>query len=340
MNAMTSIWIGAALPISPARMAEILQSFHLPVDPMRALLRKESARGFFNHDGALPRRFEPHHLPAEIQQAIGWAGGWRQAFAIKPGYRKRLFREALEIDEEATLQACSWGGPQIMGWHFRTIGFPNARAMVAAFAASAEAQVRAVAALIVSMGLAAAMRAHDWLALAAYNGTGRREEYARELEACYRAVTGERSPEVLRLGSEGESVAVLQSALGLPPDRVFGQETAQAVRRAQARLGVPADGIVGAVTWAALQSAAPTSSPVPQPRAQASAGEHLLNAASKATALATSGAVAVTQIEGVAGGVLDRLSPGVQEGVIVGGLLLALAAGVAWYLSRGRRATG
>ncbi len=67
---------------------------------------------------------------------------------------------------------------------------------------------------------------------------------------------------VLRLGSEGDEVVVLQQALsgrGYPVsvDGAFGSATVLAVRHYQAAMGMPDDGIVGAKTWAGLQANSP-----------------------------------------------------------------------------------
>lgn len=56
----------------------------------------------------------------------------------------------------------------------------------------------------------------------------------------------------LRLGSKGEDVKVLQRALGLSDDGIFGVKTDALVRAFQVKHGLTADGIVGAKTWAAL----------------------------------------------------------------------------------------
>jgi peptidoglycan hydrolase-like protein with peptidoglycan-binding domain len=59
--------------------------------------------------------------------------------------------------------------------------------------------------------------------------------------------------------SQGRQVEMLQEALGIPADGVYGPETEQAVRSFQASRGLPVDGIVGPATIAALRSHARAS---------------------------------------------------------------------------------
>jgi peptidoglycan hydrolase-like protein with peptidoglycan-binding domain len=62
---------------------------------------------------------------------------------------------------------------------------------------------------------------------------------------------------VLSPGSEGRQVRLLQRALGIPVDGVYGPETEAAVRRFQATRGLTVDGIVGPLTSRALAVQAP-----------------------------------------------------------------------------------
>jgi cell wall-associated NlpC family hydrolase len=57
---------------------------------------------------------------------------------------------------------------------------------------------------------------------------------------------------MLQRGSQGESVAAVQRALGIPADGEFGPVTRAAVRRFQAAHGLEVDGIVGPITSRAL----------------------------------------------------------------------------------------
>ncbi len=58
--------------------------------------------------------------------------------------------------------------------------------------------------------------------------------------------------QTLRLGSRGQDVRILQQALALHVDGIFGPVTEEAVKFFQTRKSLVADGIVGPNTWAVL----------------------------------------------------------------------------------------
>lgn len=57
---------------------------------------------------------------------------------------------------------------------------------------------------------------------------------------------------ILKKGSRGNDVKVLQKALNLAVDGIYGSLTEEAVREFQKRKGLTVDGIVGNKTWEAL----------------------------------------------------------------------------------------
>ena len=65
---------------------------------------------------------------------------------------------------------------------------------------------------------------------------------------------------ILKIGSRGEDVKAVQTALNCLPDGIFGELTAEAVRDFQASAGLEVDGIVGRKTWDALFPASTATS--------------------------------------------------------------------------------
>lgn len=66
---------------------------------------------------------------------------------------------------------------------------------------------------------------------------------------------------VLKIGSTGPAVAELQQKLGVTADGQFGPHTRAAVVAFQQAHALGADGVVGAMTWGALDGAAPAATP-------------------------------------------------------------------------------
>lgn len=94
--------------------------------------------------------------------------------------------EARALDEQAALQSCSWGAFQIMGFHWKALGYPNVQAMVAAMDTEA-GQLDAFARFIHATPPAHdALQRLDWQAFEnAYNGGGYNGAYAAKMVAAY-----------------------------------------------------------------------------------------------------------------------------------------------------------
>ncbi len=58
---------------------------------------------------------------------------------------------------------------------------------------------------------------------------------------------------VLKVGSTGELVRILQELLEIKVDGIYGNNTWKAVKRLQQKVGLSQDGIVGPLTWKALK---------------------------------------------------------------------------------------
>jgi hypothetical protein len=96
------------------------------------------------------------------------------------------FDEAASLDEGAAIQSTSWGAFQIMGFHWRALGYDSPQSMREAMGTDAgqlDAFVRFVTADAV---LVDAARRKDWHAFAArYNGLGQVDRYAGLIAAAY-----------------------------------------------------------------------------------------------------------------------------------------------------------
>jgi hypothetical protein len=211
---------------------------------------KQSGRRF---DRSHPHLSSPVWRP-ELA-ATTKAGAWAQ------------YEEAAALDPVAAAEACSWAGFQIMGFHWRAMGY---RA-VAAFVDDVDGpdddgQMDMFCRFVLAdRRLLQAIRAGDWQTWeTVYNGGGYGGAYARKIESWIAAnvPAGDGSlpvtvPRVLRKGYRGHDVAVLQRALGVTADGDFGAATDAAVRAFQAcTKGLVVDGIVGVMTLRALGLAA------------------------------------------------------------------------------------
>lgn len=300
---------GRAERASNAAFADAADALGVEAAVIRAIWEVESAGKPFRSDKSLTRRFEPHHMP-------GATTNWRDSLNLSSAKREAAFNAAWARDKEATADATSWGGPQIMGFNAESAGYPNALAMVRDMATGEDAQIAAFIALIQKWGLATKIRAHDWHGLAMrYNGSGQAAEYARRIEAAYRRHSGQSSPVVVRLGSRARAaIKEIQSAVGVPADGIFGGETEAAVKAFQSANGLVADGIVGARTWEALRRKRVVSDP---PKQDVPA-DH----AAKITAYAG----AATAVSGAVAAVGDSLPETAMTILIGGGVTAGLIA--------------
>lgn len=354
MNA--EIWKGAAAPLRAGAVEAAAARLGCDVPALRAVLAVEAAGRWFEGDGALPRRFEPHRLRGPAADALGWSGGWRASLAVASGRRAAMFADAFAVDAEAAAAATSWGGPQIMGENAGLVGHVSALAMVAAMAAEAGAQLAAFVSYVEAVGAAAALRAHDWLTFAAlYNGRGQAATYAAKIAAAWHAARIEAAAvahgaapaaEILREGSRGVSVREAQAALGIAQDGIFGPGMAAEVRAFQAGWDLPVDGMIGARTWAALRGRsvatramgrAASPLPVARPRTQAGRVEVAARAIRDASGTASAASVALRGVSEAVGGVPPAILGPIGIAAAVALSAFGVAAAVV-YLRRSIRA--
>jgi len=237
-------------------MAELI-GCDVPV--IKAVFEVEAAGKFYNTNGSMVRRFEPHHFPRQYWGELGFAPGklapWRASLKVSTSNRRRMFDIAQGIDPEAAADAASWGAPQIMGFNAEVSGYDSAIEMVDAFEQSADEQIRGFVQFVIDNNLDTHLRSHNWHAFASgYNGNGQAAVYAAKIESAYRRQSGgRRSSPLLRMGVKSSSVQELQLQLNglgyeVDVDGDFGAGTRAAVRQFQTDHGLTVDGVAGAAT--------------------------------------------------------------------------------------------
>lgn len=184
--------------------------------------------------------------------------------------RWRLLEEAMAIDRKAALQSVSWGIGQVMGSHWKSLGYGSVESLVDEARSGVAGQVRLMLRFLEKNGLIGVIAARDWSAFArAYNGPRYKvHRYDSRIASAYarHARDGGQKDKAngLRRGDRGEDVADLQrmlTAAGHPlaPDGRFGPATARRVEDFQAEMGLVVDGVAGPRTLAALRATLPGS---------------------------------------------------------------------------------
>jgi murein L,D-transpeptidase YcbB/YkuD len=226
-------------------------------------------------------RFEGHYfhrlLPAAkrhkaITQGLAHPVAGKVRNPVRQAARWAKLRQAEEIDRDAALSSVSWGVGQVMGAHWRWLGYPSAVALAAEARSGLEGQVRLFAKFIDKAGLAAALQAHDWAGFArAYNGPAYRDNrYDAKMAAAYERHAGmtprpsRNAMALLRLGARGAAVEALQRdlrQLGYPliADGDFGPATHKALASFQKSAGLKPDGVFGAAAQEAMMRRLPAA---------------------------------------------------------------------------------
>ncbi len=102
-----------------------------------------------------------------------------------------LLTPAMLIDREAAIESTSWGVGQVMGAHWRRLGFPSADAFKAKAEEGLSGQIEIMLDFIISdPALKKALERHDWRTFARiYNGPGYQKwAYDKKLEKAYKAL--------------------------------------------------------------------------------------------------------------------------------------------------------
>ena len=238
---------------------------------------------FANIDGKLEPviRFEGHYfyrlLPKSKRNIAVTKGlAHRRSGHIKNSRfqksRWRFLNKCILLDRDAALQSTSWGVGQVMGSHWRWLGYASVDAMISGVRKGIGGQTELMVRFIKKAKLVRFIDEQDWAGFArSYNGPGyRQNKYDLKIAKAYKHYvrlenvgnvvklrirkSNRNSFSTLRLGDVGEAVRTLQSDLRncgylLFVDGDFGPVTRRAVIAFQKSHDLFADGIVGPRTY-------------------------------------------------------------------------------------------
>ena len=169
-----------------------------------------------------------------------------------------------EGQRAAALESVSWGIGQIMGAHWKSLGFGSVEELAQVARSGVGGQVRLLILFLEKNGLVPLLNNRDWAAFARrYNGPGyRRNAYDAKLAIAYARHKG--APPAPPSPSAAElQRALIAAGFAIEATGVFDAATRAALLRFQQSAGLAADGIAGPKTWAALRQAGNEIPPEP-----------------------------------------------------------------------------
>lgn len=284
------------------------------------------------------------HLRQQARDA-GLASPRAQAIANPRSQQRRYDKlaRAMLIDREAAIMSCSWGVGQVMGAHWRWLGYNSASDFKKQVSRNVLGQIEAMVRFIVKADLVEALQERDWRAFArGYNGPAfARNQYDERIAAAYARHGGmksasDRTSTMLRMGSRGPAVRELQHLLtragyALVIDGDFGPVTKRMTKGFQRDQGLIVDGIAGPQTMRELAHFRNPDDRLDEPVVAEKPG--VARGAVAGGAGVAAQAVA-SEIEGLAGAFGDTDLPAL-DGIVTGLRVVAavLMVGGALYLA-------
>lgn len=204
--AVLRVFAGANAPATPAEITQIARELRVLPEQVRAVAAVESNGGGFLPSGHPKILYERHWFRRRIGKVLGSISvrGHFLAHPTPGGYTLDADRdgmndswekllEACATDPVAAFESCSWGKFQIMGGHWKPLGYPDVFRFAYSMVGGEFGHYRALAAFIRANGLTRAMqrlstdaRQNEDFARR-YNGAGfRKNDYHNKLARAMR----------------------------------------------------------------------------------------------------------------------------------------------------------
>lgn len=336
-----------------AAVRAIAAEINVPVEALMAVVTVESngvAYANVNGKNEPLIRFEGHYFDRLVEvskRAIARAQKLAnpKAGAIpnskSQATRYAVLDKAKKLDEDAAIMSHSWGVGQVMGSHWKELGYKSAKEFEWVVRSGLAGQISVMAAYITRFGLVDELQRLDWSGFArGYNGPNyRKYAYDTKMRDAYEAfggsVTVSKASGMIRMGSKGAAVREIQALLvragySIKVDGDYGPATKDAVRMFQSLHELEADGVVGPKTMAALNTlkTAPEEQPGKETILESTAGK--VGAGATATGIGVT--VAADKINEIADKVAGAGVPAFEwvSAVLYSVAGVIVVAGLAW----------
>lgn len=246
--------------------------FDVPAGNLAAMVEVESAGKVFAEVNGQKRPlilFEPHifyrrlkgdERDRAVAAGLAYSSQGKKPYPKTQAERWEQIEKAALINADEAYQSASYGVGQVMGYHWKALGFESLQALLDTMFAGVEGQIDVMLRYCRVNHLIDDLRDGRWLSLArGYNGPKYAQSYAAKLQQAAAKFGGSSADRdgMLRLGSKGARVRELQTLLNragakLAVDGDYGPSTRDALKVFQLKAGLKADGIYGPATEAAL----------------------------------------------------------------------------------------
>ncbi len=230
-------------------------------------------------DGLCPIRIEGHYFDKRLSGAKKKAARQQGLAAPKAGQVKNprkmadryaMLKRMTAIDEDAALESCSWGLGQVMGSHWKKLGYASVQNLAKEAKSSVSGQVNLMGRYIETFGLKGELEDKDWAGFARkYNGKNyKKNKYDEKMADAYEEFLygkvkktkstvknddiierGDKGPEVLELQRKLSEFGYYMGAL----DGIFAGGSELAVMEFQRDAKIQVDGRVGSKTKTKLR---------------------------------------------------------------------------------------
>ena len=173
------------MKLNKTDVQKIAQDNNIPYENLRKVIVVESGGfGFDPETGKIVIQFEPHWFKRLFTRWANFAGIWATNKVEKQDAEWKAFNDAFKVNPTSAMESTSIGLPQIMGFHWKKLGFSSVGAFWDFMKISEQNQLKMMVAFIkLTPKMYKALQIGNWEVFAYYyNGAQwRKFNYAERL---------------------------------------------------------------------------------------------------------------------------------------------------------------